>query len=71
MALEAWGLELEEHVCISFFYESFVPEAPDKFLTLAHISGTEVPLIVDEIIHQIIVFRSNQVAPYIVLESCG
>ena len=34
MALEAWGLELEEHVCISFFYESFVPEAPDKLFAL-------------------------------------
>ena len=46
-----------------------MPEAPNKLLALAHISGTEVPLIVDEVIHQIIVFRSNQVAPYIVLES--
>jgi hypothetical protein len=58
-------LEFEEQVRVSFCYEALVPEAPDKLLALAHISGTEVPLIVDEVIHQIIVFRSNQVAPYI------
>jgi hypothetical protein len=44
-------LEFEEQVRVSFCYEALVPEAPDKLLALAHISGTEVPLIVEEVIH--------------------
>ena len=44
-------LELEERVRLRLRHQPRIPQAPDKFLALAHISGTEVPLIVNEIVH--------------------
>ncbi len=52
-------LKPEESVCLRLRDQPGIPQGPQEALTLPDISGTEIPLIVDEIIHQIIVLRSN------------
>ena len=39
--------------------QSGIPQGPEEALALPNVSATQVALIVDEIIHQIIVLRSN------------
>ena len=52
-------LKPEESVCLRLRDQAGIPQGPQEALALPDISGTEIPLIVDEIIHQIIVLRSN------------
>ena len=48
--LEACRLELEQPVCLLLRDQSFIPQGPQEALALLNVSGTQVPLIVDEIV---------------------
>ena len=52
-------LKPEESVCLRLRDQAGIPQGPQEALALPDISGTEIPLIVDEIIHQVVVFASN------------
>ncbi len=56
---ESWRLPLEELVCLLLSYQPSIPQGPQKALALLHISRTQVSLIVNEIVHQVVVFASN------------
>jgi len=43
-------LKLEERVCFLLSYQAGIPQGPEKFLALSDVSGTQVPLIVNEVI---------------------
>ena len=55
----SWRLELEECVSLRLRQQPRIPQAPDKLFALPDISRTQVPFIVDEIVHQVVVFASN------------
>ena len=62
-------LYLEECVCLLLRDQPGIPQGPQEALALLNVRGTEIPRIVDEIIHQVIMFRSNQAAPCILQQS--
>ena len=62
-------MQPEQSICRLLRDQPFIPQGPEEALALLNVRATQVALIVDEIVHQVVVFRSNQVAPCIVWES--
>ena len=55
----ACGLPLEELVCLRLRDQAVIPQGPQEALALLHVSRTEIPRIMHEVVHQVVVFTSN------------